>query len=156
MLDFATTATTASTWQGHSGTGVLTLAVAGLGEWGHSPVSEQQTAAIHAAVPAWSTWFGEHMDHDDFAYAAVRFFQEPAAAAFVHDAVGWLADRERSSNPTSERMDTAVTEFLVTIPTRTPNPLRGSGPTADSGRQILARLHGRGNAVAGQLLSSLT
>lgn len=153
MLHFATTA---STWQGHSGRGVLALAVAGLGEWGHSPVSEQQTAALRAAVPTWSTWFGEHMGHDDFAYAAVRFFQEPAAAAFVQDAVGWLAARECSSNPTSERMDTAVTEFLVTISTRTPNPLRGSGPTADNGRQILARLHGRGNAVAGQLLSSLT
>ncbi|MFI7027011.1 hypothetical protein ACIBMZ_30345 [Micromonospora sp. NPDC049900] len=153
MLDFATTA---STWQGHSGTGVLALAVAGLSKWGHSPVSEQQTAAIRAAVPAWSTWFGEHMGHDDFAYAAVRFFQEPAAAAFVHDAVGWLADHERSSDPTSKRLDTAVTEFLVTISTRTPNPLRGSGPTPDNGRQILARLHGRGNAVAGQLLNSLT
>ncbi|WP_320065486.1 hypothetical protein [Micromonospora sp. RTGN7] len=153
MLDFATTA---STWQGRSGTGVLALAVAGLGKWGHSPVSEQQTAAIRAAVPAWSTWFGEHMGHDDFAYAAVRFFQEPAAAAFVHDAVGWLADHERSSDPTSKRLDTAVTEFLVTISTRTPNPLRGSGPTPDNGRQLLARLHGRGNAVAGQLLNSLT
>ncbi|GAB3939214.1 hypothetical protein GCM10027614_20940 [Micromonospora vulcania] len=153
MLGFATTA---NTWQGYSGTGVLALAVAGLSEWGHSPVSEQQTAALRAAVPAWSTWFGEHMGHDDFAYAAVRFFREPAAAGFVHDAVGWLADRERSSHPTSERLDTAATEFLVTISTRTPNPLRGSGPTADNGRQLLARLHGRGNAVAGQLLNSLT
>ncbi|WP_229403322.1 hypothetical protein [Micromonospora okii] len=153
MLGFATTA---STWQGHSGRGVLALAVAGLGKWGHSSVSEQQTAAIRAAVPAWSTWFGAHMGHDDFAYAAVRFFQESAAAAFVHDAVGWLAARERSSNPTSERVDTAVTEFLVTISTRTPNPLHGTGPTADNGRQILARLHGRGNTVAGQLLNSLT
>ncbi|MET8042457.1 hypothetical protein ABZU25_16545 [Micromonospora sp. NPDC005215] len=153
MLGFATTA---NTWQGYSGTGVLALAVAGLSEWGHSPVSEQQTAALRAAVPAWSTWFGEHMGHDDFAYAAVRFFREPAAAGFVHDAVGWLADHERSSHPTSERLDTAVIEFLVTISTRTPNPLRGSGPTADNGRQVLARLHGRGNAVAGQLLNSLT
>lgn len=153
MLDFATTA---STWQGHSGTSVLALAVAGLSERGHSPVTEQQTAAIRAAAPAWSTWFSEHMGHDDFAYGAVRFFGEPAAAAFVHDAVGWLADRERSFAPSSERLDTAVTEFLVTISTRTPNPLRGTGPTAGNGRQILARLHGRGNAVAGQLLNSLT
>jgi hypothetical protein len=141
MLDFATTA---STWRGRSGTGALALAVAGLSERGHSPVTEQQTAAIRAAVPTWSTWFGEHMGHDDFAYAAVRFFGEPAAAAFVHDAVGWLAARERSSDRPSERVDTAVTEFLVTISTRTPNLLRGTGPIAENGRQILARLHGRG------------
>ncbi|MGW4498902.1 hypothetical protein ACWENR_09825 [Micromonospora sp. NPDC004336] len=153
MLDFATTA---STWQGHSDTGVLALAAAGLDKWGHSPLTEQQIAAIHAAVPAWSTWFGQHMARNDFAHAAVRFFREPAATVFVHDAVSWLADREHSSAPTSERLDTAVTEFLVTISTRTPSPLHGTGPTADNGRQVLARLHSRGNTVAGQLLNSLT
>jgi hypothetical protein len=153
MLDFASTA---SAWQGRSGTGVLALAVAGLSKWGHTPVTEQQTAAIRAAAPAWPTWFSEHMGHNDFACAAVRFFSEPAAAAFVHDALGWLADRERSFTPSSERLDTAITEFLVTISARTPNPLRGTSPTAGNGRQILARLHGRGNAVAGQLLNSLT
>ena len=153
MLDYAKTA---STWHGHRSTGVLALAVAGLDKWGHSPVSEQQIAAIRAAVPAWSTWFGQHMAHNDFANGAIGFFGKPSATAFVHDAVRWLADRERSSAPASEQLDTAVTEFLVTISTRTPNVLRGIGPTADNGRQILARLHGRGNAVAGHLLNSLT
>ncbi|MEU8820589.1 hypothetical protein [Actinoplanes sp. NPDC048796] len=96
------------------------------------------------------------MANDDFAYGAVRFFGEVAAAAFVHDAVGWLADRERFTARSSKRLDSAVIEFLVTISTRTPNPLRATGATADNGRQLLARLHGRGNAVAGQLLNSLT
>ncbi|MEV0453831.1 hypothetical protein [Catellatospora methionotrophica] len=151
MLGFVTTA---STWQSHRAD--LALAVAGLSEWGHSPVTEQQVAALRAAVPGWSTWFGQHMADNDFAYAAVRFFQEPQTTAFVHDAVGWLADRERTSIPHSQRLDSAVAELLVTISTRTPNLLRGTGPTADGGRQLLARLHGRGNAVAGHLLNNLT
>ncbi|MEV6527466.1 hypothetical protein AB0M43_36630 [Longispora sp. NPDC051575] len=146
----------ADTWQGHRSTGVLALAVAGLSEWGRSPVTEQQTAALRAAVPAWTAWFGDHMAYENFAYSAAHFFQKPATAAFVHDAVRWFADRERSTAPRSDRLDTAVTELLVTISARTPNPLRGTGPTADNGRHLLARLHGRSSAVAGQLLISLT
>ena len=99
---------------------------------------------VHALLPNWAEWVGPRMRDPWFARPVVRFLEEPAADPVRQQALGWLADRERSAARVDSDLDTAITDLLLWISIHKPELLRGPGEVAASARYLLARLAGGG------------
>jgi hypothetical protein len=153
MLSFVSEA---DTWQGRRGEVDLALAIVGLDRWGHGRMQERHKDLLSELLPQWADWVRPRLRDAWFARRVVRFLEEPAAEPVRRDALGWLADRERSASGADSDLDHATAELLLSISVKEPELLRGTGEPAANARYLLARLAGRGLPLALELSARLS
>jgi hypothetical protein len=153
VSDMLVYATQAQSWQTR-GSGDLQVAVIGLNRWGSS-VADVDAELIEALQPHWAEWVRPRMRGSWFARSIVRFLQSPAAGPVLGDALGWLADRERSDAQPDTDLDSEIMDLLVKLHSRDPEFLRGSDGPATDARFLLERAAGRGVALALELIGRI-
>ncbi len=151
--DMLVYATLAESWQTRN-SGDLQVAVIGLNRWGSS-VAEVDAELVEALQPQWAEWVRPRMRGSWFARSIVRFLKSPAAGPVLGDALGWLADRERSDAQADADLDSELVDLLVKLHSRDPQFLRRSdGPGTDA-RFLLVRAAGLGVPVALELIDRI-
>lgn len=153
VSDMLVYATQAESWQTR-GSGDLQKAVIGLNRWGSS-VAEVDAELVEALQPQWAEWVRPRMRGSWFARGIVRFLQSPAAGPVLGDALGWLADRERSDAQADSDLDSETVDLLVKLHSRDAQFLRGSDGPATDARFLLERAAGRGVPLALELIGRI-
>jgi hypothetical protein len=143
----------AESWQ-TSGSTDLQVAVIGLNRWGSS-IAQLDAELVEALQPEWADWVRPRMRGSWFARMIVRFLKSPAAGPVLGDALGWLADRERSDARTDPDLDADIADLLLKLHVRDQGFLRASSEAAATARFLLQRAAGRGVPLALELANSI-
>ncbi len=152
MVAFAVTATN---WTGRHSSDIA-MALVCLNRWGHPRVRAEHAELLKALQPEWGAWVRDvalQNTHD--ARTVVHFFGEPGSDVIYVEALGWLADRERTASRYDSKLDRSVSEMLVSMRARHADLFSQTAPGAESARFLLARLAGRGDTLALQLTSEI-